>query len=80
MDCHQKEYKSWEGSHHDLAMKIADTNTVLGDFNDVEFVHKGISTRFFKNGKDFMVNTEGPDDKYHDYKVEYTFGVEPLQQ
>ncbi|WP_165499047.1 tetratricopeptide repeat protein [Gramella sp. KN1008] len=80
IDCHQKEYDNWEGSHHDLAMKIADSSTVLGDFNDAEFIHKGITTRFFKKGKDYMVNTEGPDGEYHDYKVDYTFGVEPLQQ
>ncbi len=27
-----------------------------------------------------MVNTEGPDGKYHDYQIKYTFGVRPLQQ
>lgn len=80
IECHQQEYENWEGSHHDLAMKIADTGTVLGNFNDIKFTHKGITTHFFKKGEDFMVNTEGPDGEYHDYKVEYTFGVEPLQQ
>lgn len=80
ISCHQSEYENWKGSHHDLAMKIADTTSVLGNFNNIEFTHKNITTRFFRKGKDFMVNTEGPDGEYHDYKVEYTFGTEPLQQ
>jgi predicted CXXCH cytochrome family protein len=39
-----------------------------------------VTTRFFRDGKRFMVNTEGPDGKHHDYEVKYTFGVDPLQQ
>jgi len=78
--CHEEEFKNWDGSHHQQAMKIADSASVLGDFSKVTFVNKGITTSFFKKGNDFWVNTEGPDGKYHDYKVAYTFGVYPLQQ
>ncbi len=79
-ECHQEEFKEWKGSHHDKAMQIADSLTVLGNFNDTTFVSQGVKSRFFKQGKDFYVNTEGPDGNYHDYKIEYTFGVFPLQQ
>ncbi|MGB7841431.1 MAG: multiheme c-type cytochrome, partial [Salinimicrobium sp.] len=78
--CHSQEYNGWKGSMHDLAMKIADSSTVLGDFNDFPFEHKAVVTRFFKKGEKFFVNTEGPDGEYHDYEVTYTFGVSPLQQ
>ena len=61
-------------------MKIADSTTVLGDFNDQVFTNKGIKTRFFKENGEYRVNTQGPDGEYHDYEVTYTFGVEPLQQ
>lgn len=80
VSCHSQEYESWEGSHHDLAMKIADSNTVLGNFDDQVFTNKGIKTRFFKENGEYRVNTQGPDGEYHDYEVTYTFGVEPLQQ
>jgi len=78
--CHEKEYQEWSGSHHDEAMMIANDSTVKGNFNDVTFYNQGVSTRFFKKDGKFMVNTEGPDGKYYDYEILYTFGTEPLQQ
>ena len=30
--CHKQEYEQWSGSHHDLAMQEATSDTVLGDF------------------------------------------------
>jgi predicted CXXCH cytochrome family protein len=61
-------------------MDLATEKTVLGDFNDAKFEYQGVASRFFRQGKKFMVNTEGPDGKHHDYEVKYTFGVRPLQQ
>lgn len=78
--CHVDAFKDWEGSHHDKAMEIATDSTVLGDFNDVKFTSQGVTSHFFKKNSEFYVNTEGPDGKYHDYKIEYTFGITPLQQ
>ena len=78
--CHQTEYELWKGSDHDRAMEIATDETVLGDFNDVTFTRFDETTRFFRDGKKFMVNAEGPDGKYHDYQIKYTFGIRPLQQ
>jgi len=78
--CHEDEYALWENSHHDQAMKIADSSTILANFNNTSFSHKGIKSTFFKKEGDFFVNTEGPDGNYKDYKILYTFGVTPLQQ
>ncbi len=78
--CHEKEFKSWEGSHHDQAMKIADSTTILADFNNTTFTHNKVKNSFFKKEGEFYVNTEGPDGKYYDYKIVYTFGFTPLQQ
>src|SRR4051794_2654760 len=77
---HQAQYHSWLGSDHDRAMDMATDKTVLADFNDTKFEYQGVTTRFFRNGQKFIVNTEGPDAKFHDYEVKYTFGVRPLQQ
>ena len=78
--CHSSEEALWTGSHHDRAMEIATEESVLGNFGDSRFTRQGITTRFFRDGDRFMVNTEGPDGEHHDYEVKYTFGVTPLQQ
>jgi len=78
--CHETEVDAWRGSHHDLAMAEASTETVLGDFNNIEFTAHGVKSRFYrKNGK-YYVHTDGPDGKMHDYAIRYTFGWYPLQQ
>ncbi|WP_372753193.1 tetratricopeptide repeat protein [Mariniflexile sp.] len=79
-ECHQQEFKEWQGSHHDKAMEEATSSSVLADFNNTTFKSQGVTSRFYKKGDDFYVNTEGPDGEYHEYKVIYTFGITPLQQ
>ena len=78
--CHQRAYQDWSGSHHDLAMQEATKTTVLGDFDDAAFTAHGITSHFFTKDGDYYVNTEGPDGKLQDYRIDYTFGVHPLQQ
>lgn len=78
--CHSQQYQDWTGSHHDLAMQVASEESVLGDFNDSEFVNFGVTTRFFTENDRFMFNTEGAGGVMADFEVAYTFGVEPLQQ
>ncbi|NOR71352.1 MAG: hypothetical protein GQ532_16930 [Methylomarinum sp.] len=78
--CHLKEHEQWQGSHHDLAMQEANVQTVLGNFKQAKFSKHGVTSTFFMRNGRFMVNTDGPDNKLHDYEVSYTFGVYPLQQ
>lgn len=78
--CHAEQTSAWRGSHHDLAMQIADEESVRGDFSGTTFEHEGVTTTFFERDGKFMVRTDGPDGALHDYEVAYTFGVEPLQQ
>jgi tetratricopeptide (TPR) repeat protein len=79
-ECHSSEFKTWQGSHHDKAMQEVADSTILGDFNDTKFTSQGVTSHFFKKDNNFYVNTEGRDGKYHDYKIEYVFGIKPLQQ
>ncbi|OEJ98820.1 hypothetical protein A8C32_06435 [Flavivirga aquatica] len=79
-ECHAAEFKTWEGSHHDKAMQEVSDSSVLGDFNNVKFSSQGVSSHFFKKENDYYVNTEGPEGENHNYKIEYVFGVKPLQQ
>ena len=78
--CHATETRLWEGSHHDLAMQVADKFTVLGDFDDATFTYNGVTSTFFQRDGEFFVRTDGPDGELHDYEIAYTFGVVPLQQ
>ena len=78
--CHANEARLWHGSDHDRAMQHANKDTVLGDFGGKHLDYFGIQSSFFKDGDKFMVRTDGPDGKLHDYEVKYTFGVTPLQQ
>lgn len=80
IECHQKEFDAWKGSDHDLAMDLATEETVLGDFNDAEIEHFGVTSRMFRRDGKFMINTEGPDGLPQDFEIKYVFGVHPLQQ
>jgi hypothetical protein len=80
IDCHEEQYKLWIGSHHDLAMDVANDETVLGDFNNSTFTHQGVTSTFYKKDGKFFVQTDGPDGELHDYEITYVFGVDPLQQ
>jgi len=78
--CHANQSQHWQGSHHDLAMQVANEQTVLGDFNQTEFKKDGVISRFFRRDGRFFVQTDGPDGQLADFEVKYTFGVFPLQQ
>ena len=79
-ECHEEEYNLWEDSHHDLAMKLADSTSVLGDFNNTVFEHKGVKHTFFMKDGEYYMNTADKNGEYKDYKIVYTFGWYPLQQ
>ncbi|MBT9492195.1 MAG: hypothetical protein IV107_07550, partial [Paucibacter sp.] len=80
LSCHADQAKQWQGSHHAKAMAPAGPDTVRGDFNNTEFKHQGIKTRFFMREGKFFVNTDGPDGKLADFEIKYAFGHDPLQQ
>ncbi len=78
--CHLKEAGRWKDSHHALAMERATPTTVLGDFSGISVENFGVVSTFSRVGDKFMVRTDGPDGKLHDYEITYTFGIDPLQQ
>lgn len=80
IDCHKDQSRSWQGSDHDLAMDLATPEFVLGDFDQTELEHHGVTSRMSQRGDEFFVETEGPDGKTTEFKVKYVYGVRPLQQ
>ena len=77
--CHAAEATAWQPSQHARAMMPASPRSVLARFAG-SFRYNGITSTFSKRGDAFVVSTDGPDGRVHDYKIAYTFGVEPLQQ
>ena len=80
VECHKIEYDLWLQSDHYFAMDTASAESVLGDFNDVEFEQGGRVHKFYKKDDKFFVFTDGPDGKMQEFEVAYTFGAWPLQQ
>jgi predicted CXXCH cytochrome family protein len=80
LGCHQPQATAWAGSHHAHAMAPATADSVRGNFDNTQFRHQGVTSRFFKRGDRFFVHTDGPDGRLADFEIKYSFGVEPLQQ
>lgn len=80
IECHQKEYRLWKGSDHDMAMMVASDSAVLGNFDNAEFTYNNKTSRFYKRDGKFFVFTEGPGGEMGEFEVSYTFGIRPLQQ
>jgi predicted CXXCH cytochrome family protein len=78
--CHQSAAMEWSASHHAWAWKLPTDATVKGNFEDAKIEHKGITTRFFKNGKRFIVETDGANGAMTQYRLHSTTGIAPLQQ
>lgn len=78
--CHVSQHDAWRSSQHEQAMAVATPDRVLGDFDDVTVPHGGTETRFFRQGTEYWVRTDGPAGARADFRVRYTFGVDPLQQ
>ena len=49
-ECHEREAADWRGSHHDLAMQVADETTVLGDFGGATLTHFGVTSTLLQEG------------------------------
>jgi tetratricopeptide (TPR) repeat protein len=68
------------GSDHQLAMQVASEESVLGDFDDAVITIDGVTSRFFRREGAFWINTAGADGVPADFRIDYVFGVHPLQQ
>ncbi|MEX2026611.1 MAG: multiheme c-type cytochrome, partial [Pirellulaceae bacterium] len=80
IECHQQQGLLHAGSHHDLAMDLATPETVLGNFDDQTLEHHGVTSRMFRRGDKYFIETEGPDGNMAAFEIKYVFGVTPLQQ
>ena len=77
---HPDIYKKWHSSHHQKAMLRATEETVLGDFQDIEIEINGVKSSFFTSDGEYRVLTNDVGGTATEFKIEYVFGFEPLQQ
>src|SRR5687767_14049895 len=68
-DCHAEEAAAWAGSDHALAWTLPSEATVLGDFDDASFEHRGVVTRFTRRGAAFVIETEDADGERRSFDV-----------
>ena len=80
LSCHEEEANAWRQSDHYHSMLPASEQSVLGNFNDVTFNTTNRTTRFFKEGESYFVETLNEQAEKQTYEVVYTFGYRPLQQ
>ena len=78
--CHRQEFSRWQGSHHQLAMQVASTDTVLGNFSDVTVPYFDTEARFTTHSGKLLVTMTDATGLSREYRVTHTFGVTPLQQ
>ena len=79
LQCHQREHAEWQSSQHAVAMQEANDKTVLGDFDGATFSHGGVTSTFYKKGRQVLgQRPKVPDGKLADFEIRYTFGVSPL--
>ncbi len=77
--CHQQQRKQWQKSDHAKSMALANKNSVLADFNNVEIKHYGQKALFYMRDNQYKV-TISYEDNLDTYPIKYTFGHFPLQQ
>jgi len=80
--CHVEQAQRYTGSHHDLAMDPATDETVVDPaaFDDVEFTHFGVTSKFTRRDGKYFVTTDDADGRLREFEIKYVFGVDPLQQ
>ncbi len=79
-DCHKDEAEAWAGSHHAFAWTMPSPDTVVADFNNTEFLHGGVLTRFRTEAGDYHISITEQDGSGKEYTVHSVVGIEPLQQ
>ena len=79
-ECHASETALWTTSDHAWALKDPTPESVLADFNNASFTHKGVTSRFFRKAGGYFVQTEGASGKPETFQIRYTVGHRPLQQ
>jgi hypothetical protein len=61
-------------------MQVANEQTVLGDFDSASVDYFGATSRMYRDGDRFIMQTGNASGDLEEFEISFTFGVEPLQQ
>lgn len=61
-------------------MQVANEQTVLGDFDSASVEYFGETSRMFRDGDRYIMQTGNASGELEGFEVSFTFGIEPLQQ
>ncbi|PKI16700.1 hypothetical protein CXF71_08550 [Colwellia sp. 12G3] len=79
VSCHEQSQHDWQQSDHAKSMALANKQSILADFNNVDVKHYGQKAHFFIKDNRYLV-TISYDNNTDTYPIKYTFGHFPLQQ
>ena len=61
-------------------MLPATAENVLGNFSDQTFEYGSVTSRFYRDGDRYLVQTDNAKGELQEFEIAYTFGFYPLQQ
>ncbi|MEH6577151.1 MAG: tetratricopeptide repeat protein [Amphritea sp.] len=80
INCHAEQVQAWQSSSHAWSMRRADTSSVLGNFDNQVYRSDALEATFIHNDQGFFVRLTEGSEGLVSWRVEYIFGVYPLQQ
>lgn len=78
--CHPGHFASWHRTFHRTMTQAASPQSIVGDFNAASYTYDGVTSRFFRKGDDYMVETLDQDGTIKAFKVDRTVGSRRIQQ
>ncbi len=79
VECHPTQATAWRESDHFRSMQVANSDSVLGDFDDVRLTFHGRASRLYRKDSRYFIETRIGDETLT-FPIAYTFGYFPLQQ
>lgn len=80
VNCHPVRYETWRRTYHRTMTQLAGPEAVVGDFGDASYTYQGITSRFFRRGDDFFIETLNTQGEMETFPVVMTVGSRRFQQ
>lgn len=78
--CHPDNHETWYRTFHRTMTQNATPESVVGDFDNRELTFEGVTSRFFRSGDQFFIETLGPDNQLQQFPIVRTVGSRRIQQ
>ncbi|KFE72159.1 cytochrome c3 family protein [Hyalangium minutum] len=78
--CHPDHYESWRRTFHRTMTQEATSEAVQGDFSGVSFTYAGVTSRFFRDGERYVIETLDGEGRLRRQEVARTVGSRRVQQ